>query len=62
MQPIWANLAALTVVALYYLWRNLDRAQRRREQALRERVACMLWALAERGDRPSGYRCRVTEN
>ena len=62
MQPIWANLAALTVVALYYLWRNLDRAQRRRETVLRERVAYMLWSLAERRDRPSGYRWRPTEN
>ena len=62
MQPIWANLAAVVVVALYYLWRNLDRAQRRRELLLRERVAYMLWSLAERGDRPSGYRYRPTEN
>jgi hypothetical protein len=62
MQPLWANLAALTVAALYYLWRSLDRAQRRREQTLRQRVAYMLWSLAERGDRPSGYRYRPTGN
>jgi hypothetical protein len=62
MQPLWANLAAVTVVAIYYLWRNLDRAQRRREQTLRERVAAMLWALAEGRDRPSGQWCRPAGN
>jgi hypothetical protein len=62
MQPIWANLAAVTIVALYYLWRNRDRAQRVRERTLRERVASMLWALAEGRDRPSGYRWRPGEN
>ncbi|HZY88203.1 MAG TPA: hypothetical protein VFE78_25430 [Gemmataceae bacterium] len=62
MQPLWANVAAIAVVAIYYLWRNLDRAQRRRELLLRGRVAYMLWTMADGRDRPSGYWCRPTEN
>ncbi len=52
MQPLWANVAALAVVAIYYLWRVCDGAQRRRERLLRQRVAYMLWHLADRPDRP----------
>jgi hypothetical protein len=62
MQPLWANVAAIAVVAIYYLWRSLDRSQRRRELLLRERVAYMLWTMADGRDRPSGYRWRPTEN
>jgi hypothetical protein len=62
MQPLWANVAAIAVVAIYYLWRSLDRAQRRRELRLRERVAYMLWALAEGGKSRSGQWCRPAGN
>jgi hypothetical protein len=49
MQPIVTNVAALTVAALYYMWRaHHQRAQQRRERKLRERVAYMLWVMADR--------------
>jgi hypothetical protein len=62
MQLLWANVAAVAVVAIYYLWRSLDRSQRRREQLLRERVAGMLWALAVGGQSRSGQWCRPAGN
>jgi hypothetical protein len=62
MQPLWPNVAAVAVVAIYYLWRNLDRAQRRRELLLRERVAHMLWSLAVGGKSRSGQWCRPAGN
>jgi hypothetical protein len=61
MQLLTANVAAIAVVAIYYLWRTLDRAQRR-ELLLRERVAGMLWALAMGGESRSGQWCRPAGN
>ena len=49
MQPIWANVAALTVAVIFYTWRSLSQIRQRRERALRERVAYMLWISATRG-------------
>jgi hypothetical protein len=47
MQPIVTNMAALAVAMLFYLWRAYQTRQRR-EQVLRQRVAYMLWVMAER--------------
>lgn len=49
MQPIVANLAALIVATLFYLWRAHYQTRRRRQQLLRERVTYMLWVMAEPG-------------
>jgi hypothetical protein len=46
MQPIVANVAALAVASLYYLWRSHHQAQQRR-QRLCQRVAYMLWVAAQ---------------
>ncbi len=50
MQPIVTNMAALAVAMLYYLWRAYQ-TRLRRECVLRQRVAYMLWVMAERVER-----------
>ncbi len=47
MQPIVTHLAALAVAMLYYLWRTQYQAQQRRRRILCQRVACLLFAVAE---------------
>jgi len=42
------NLAALTIAALYYVWRESHTSQLRRERLRRQRVALMLWSAANR--------------
>jgi hypothetical protein len=49
MQPIVANMAALTVAMLFYWWRA-HYATRQRQ--LRQRVAYLLWVLAEQVEEP----------
>jgi hypothetical protein len=52
MQPILGNLAALAVAMIFYLWRaHVQGRQLRRQRILRERVAYMLWVMADRVDR-----------
>jgi hypothetical protein len=60
MQPIWANLAALAVAVIYYTWRSFNEIQVRKDRALRERVAYMLWVMATRGAAKSSEIPRVT--
>ena len=50
MQPIVTNVAALAVASLFYLWRTHHRACQQRQHLLRERVAYMLWVMAQRID------------
>jgi hypothetical protein len=52
MQSIVTNVAALAVASLFYLWRAYHRARQQR-QHLRERVAYMLWEMAQRMDGPA---------
>jgi hypothetical protein len=52
MQPIVTNVAALAVASLFYLWRAHHRACQQRRH-LRERVAYMLWEMAQRMDGPT---------
>jgi hypothetical protein len=47
MQPIVTNVAALAVALLYYLWRSHYQRRQRRQCVLHERVAHMLWVMAE---------------
>jgi O-antigen/teichoic acid export membrane protein len=49
MQPLWGNVAALAVALIFYTWRSLDQLRQRRNRALRERVAYMLWIMATHG-------------
>jgi hypothetical protein len=52
MYPIVANVAALAVAALFYLWRSHYEARRQRRRLRRERVAYLLWVIAERVEEP----------
>jgi hypothetical protein len=45
--PMVFGSAALAVAAAYLVWRAVAQARRRREQCLRQRVAYMLWVMAE---------------
>lgn len=48
MQPLWGNVAALAIVFIFYTWRTYLNVLSRRERVLRERVAYLLWVLADR--------------
>ena len=48
MQAIVTNVAALAVANLYYFWRAHYQGRQRRDRVLRQRVAYMLWVMAER--------------
>ena len=38
MNPIWANVAALAIAVIYYLWRASEEVRLRRERTLRARA------------------------
>ena len=48
MQPIFVNAAALAVAVIFYTWRAWYEVKLRRNRLLRERVAYMLWVIANR--------------
>jgi hypothetical protein len=50
MLHISLNVAALAVAIIFYTWRGYARILHQRDQRLRERVAFMLWAMAEQVD------------
>jgi hypothetical protein len=60
MQPIWANVAALAVAVIFYTWRAFQQVRLRKDRALRERVAYMLWVMATRGASKTREIPRVT--
>ncbi len=43
------NVAVLAIAALYYAWKDRGVKAAARRQVLRQRVAYLLWAAAERG-------------
>ncbi len=47
MQPIVTNMAALVVAMLFYLWRAHHQTRQQHQRMRRERVAYMLWVMAE---------------
>ncbi len=47
MQVICSSLGALAVALIYYAYRDYMQVQARREHNLHERVAYLLWAMAE---------------
>jgi len=46
MPTIICNVAALAVASIFYTWRAYRLAQLHRHRTLRERVAFMLWVMA----------------
>jgi hypothetical protein len=50
MDVLCCNAAALAMASLFYYWRSYHVTQQQRERLLRERVACLLWAVAEQAD------------
>jgi hypothetical protein len=46
MQPILASVPTLAVTTIFYVWSAYRRLQLQRERVLRERVAYMLWVMA----------------
>jgi hypothetical protein len=46
METIFCSFAALAVANLFYFWRGYHGNLVRRERVLRERVAYMLWIMA----------------
>jgi hypothetical protein len=61
MQFLLCNVATLAVVLLFLVWKTYRGVVTRRRRLLRERVAYMLWVMAERigESRPSGTRPTV---
>jgi hypothetical protein len=54
MQVLAAYSSTFTVILIYFIWRAyLGIAIRRRQ--LRQRVACLLWAVAAHADGPGGW-------
>jgi hypothetical protein len=54
MQAIWCNVAVLTVALIFYVWRTHQTLrQQRRQRLLRQRVAYMLWVMADQQDNNS---------
>ncbi len=46
MEPIMSSAAALAVAVIFYSWRAWQQTHHRRQRILRERVAYMLWVVA----------------
>jgi hypothetical protein len=46
MHTISCSIAALAVASIFYAWRSYMYDREKREQTLRERVAYMLWVMA----------------
>jgi len=42
------SIISLTVVCIYYMWRVYHFTQQQRERVLRERIAYLLWTMANR--------------
>lgn len=61
MQAMVTNLTALAVATLYYFWRSYYLFHQRRRRLLCQRVACLLFAVADRikdGDSGMSAACR----
>jgi hypothetical protein len=49
VELLTCNVAVLAIAALYYTWKDRVTKTATRGRLLRERVAYLLWAVAERG-------------
>ena len=52
MQPILGNVATLAVALIFYTWKMFLNVRSRKQRVLSERVAYMLWVMAEQVDAP----------
>jgi hypothetical protein len=59
MELLCCNVAALAVALVYYTWRAYDQARAARQRLLHERVAYLLWVVADRMD---SHNRRVSVN
>ncbi len=50
MVAFQSAVTTLAVTAIYYIWRAYDLSRVYRERTLRERVAYMLWVMANQVD------------
>jgi hypothetical protein len=48
MNPICCSIAALIIAVIFYVYRAYLQVQLNRQKVLRERVAYLLWVVAER--------------
>jgi hypothetical protein len=48
MQTIYCGLCALAVAVIYYGWRGYHQRHEGRQKVLRQRVAYLLWVMANR--------------
>ena len=53
VNPMLSTLPTLLVTTLYYFWQVYHREWRRRRHVLRQRVAYMLWVVAQRMGSPA---------
>jgi hypothetical protein len=62
MNLLWCNAAAWTVAVLYGLWKVHQLRDGRQRMLLRQRVAYMLWVVADGADpiRPGSGEWRLT--
>jgi hypothetical protein len=59
MELLCCNVATLAVALVYYTWRAYDQARAARQRLLHERVAYLLWVVADRMD---SHNRRVSVN
>jgi len=50
MPVLYNGVAALAVATIFYVWRAYIHKQQQRQRLLRERVAYMLWVMAQQID------------
>lgn len=50
MELLCCNGAVLAAALVYYTWRAYDQARAARQRVLHERVAYLLWVVADRTD------------
>lgn len=51
MNPIDSCITALAIAVIFYIYRGYRHLLSRRQRVLRERVAYMLWVVAEKAER-----------
>ena len=59
MELLCCNAAALAGALVYYTWRAYDQARAARQRLLHERVAYMLWVVADRMDSHTNRRISI---
>jgi recombinational DNA repair ATPase RecF len=50
MHPFVGTIATLAVAIIFYTWQLYHQIQQQRQRVLRQRVAYMLWVMAEELD------------